>query len=65
MNELTNIDRRIIQLMADGLTTREIADKMIWAVPTIETYRHRLFKKIGVRNAPQCVAFGFRNGIVV
>lgn len=64
MNEISNIDIKIIKHMADGLTQNEMALLLGYPASTIETYRHRLFRKIKVKNAPQCIAWAFRNKVL-
>lgn len=64
MNELNNIEIKIIRLMADGVTQRRMAKALGYPEHTIETYRYRLFNKIKVKNAPHCIAWAFRNKIL-
>lgn len=64
MKELTNIDLKIIQLMAEGTTQRQMAIILGYKEPAIETIRHKLYKKLGVFNAPHCVSFALRNHII-
>lgn len=61
---LTNIDIRIIRMMADGLTHKEISTLLHYPEGTIETFRYRLFRKIKVKNAPHCIAWAFRNNVL-
>lgn len=62
--EVNAIDREIIRLLSKGLLCKEIAPLVGRAESTIETYRTRLLKKVGARNACHLVAWGFMNGIL-
>jgi DNA-binding CsgD family transcriptional regulator len=53
---LTRRERSIVELMGDGLTSKEIAKKLDLSHRTIETYRARLMAKTGARNASQLLA---------
>ncbi len=47
---LTRREREIISLLADGLTSKEIALKLDLSYRTVEVYRAKLLKKFGVNN---------------
>lgn len=53
---LTRREQAIVQLMAEGLTSKQIARKLELSHRTIETYRARLMAKTGARNASQLLA---------
>ncbi|WP_240789545.1 LuxR C-terminal-related transcriptional regulator [Pseudooceanicola onchidii] len=48
--ELTRREREIVSLLADGLTSKEIAIKLELSYRTVEVYRAKLLKKFGVAN---------------
>ena len=48
--ELTRREREIVSLLADGLTSKEIALKLELSYRTVEVYRAKLLKKFGVAN---------------
>lgn len=48
--ELTRREREIVSLLADGLTSKEIAIKLDLSHRTVEVYRAKLLKKFGVAN---------------
>jgi DNA-binding NarL/FixJ family response regulator len=62
---LTSKELEIIRLMAEGLTTKEMVRVLNMPEATLETYRCRLFVKMGVRNGFHCVAYALRNGLIV
>lgn len=47
---LTRREREIVSLLADGLTSKEIAVKLDLSFRTVEVYRAKLLKKFGVAN---------------
>jgi DNA-binding NarL/FixJ family response regulator len=62
--DLTCQETRLIQLLKEGLTSKEIADEMGLSFNTINTYRERLLDKTKTNNVAQLITFGFRNGIL-
>lgn len=47
---LTRRERQVLQLIAHGLTTKEIAAQLSISIPTVESHRAHLLTKTGVRN---------------
>ncbi len=50
MTPFTHRQKQILQLIIDELTTGQIAEQLGLSVPTIETHRRNLFKKMGVKS---------------
>lgn len=50
MTPFTQRQKQILQLIIDELTTGQIAEQLGLSVPTIETHRRNLFKKMGVKS---------------
>lgn len=48
--QLTNREKEVLELIAEGLTTAEIGEKLFLSVRTIEGHRKNLISKLGVRN---------------
>lgn len=61
--ELTAIEREIVRLVADGKSNLEVGAVMELSPRTVETYRLRLMRKLGVENLPSLVKYAIRNGI--
>jgi len=57
-------ENEFIQVIASGLTTKEMAMKLKMSESTTETYRTRLLKKLGVPNTAALLAYAQRNGIL-
>ena len=57
-------EREVLEGIARGLTTQEIAKVMFVSDHTIITHRKKLFMKLKVPNAPSLVRKGFELGIL-
>lgn len=49
--KITKREKQIIQLIAEGKTTPNIAEILFLSPATVETHRHNLMQKFGVKNA--------------
>jgi len=61
---LTTREREIFQLIADGNTNNEIADRLSISVRTVETHRANLMRKLNLRTHAHLVAYALRRGLV-
>jgi DNA-binding NarL/FixJ family response regulator len=61
---LTFSENELLNCVAKGLTTKAISVKLKMTEATIETYRHRLMKKVGASNTAALLAFAYRNGLL-
>ena len=61
---LTTREKELLQAIARGNTTKEIAEVTKMTESTIETYRARLIKKAKVLNTAALIAFAYRNGLL-
>ena len=48
-------EREILQLVADGLTTAQIADKLFTSPRTVETHRQNIMEKTGAKNTASLI----------
>ncbi|MCE5198536.1 MAG: response regulator transcription factor [Armatimonadota bacterium] len=62
-DELSQREREVVSLIAQGLTSRQIADQLCLSHRTIENHRHRIFKKLGITRSAQLVDYAIRHGI--
>ena len=60
---LTNQELVILQLVAKGLESAEIGDKLFIAKNTVDTHRRRIMAKIQAKNAVELANFAFKNGL--
>lgn len=62
ISELTKREYEIIHLVSEGLTNREIAQRLQVSMDTVKTHIHRIMQKLGVKDRVQAVAAAYRNG---
>jgi two-component system, NarL family, response regulator LiaR len=65
--ELLNLSKReleVLQLMAEGLSNKEIADRLFVSLSTIKTHANNLFDKMNVERRTQAIEKGKRLGII-
>jgi two-component system, NarL family, response regulator NreC len=62
--KLSMREREVLQLLAEGNTGAEIAQRLSLSQKTVETYRARLVEKLGIRDLPGLVRFAIQRGIV-
>jgi DNA-binding NarL/FixJ family response regulator len=61
--ELTPREREILKLIAEGMTTKEIAARLFISIPTVETHRANLMSKTGARNVAGLVRYAIGAGL--
>ncbi|MBD3638227.1 MAG: hypothetical protein HUJ25_12815 [Crocinitomicaceae bacterium] len=62
--DLSEIEIKVIQLMSEERTSKEIADSLCRGVRTVEGYRSVIREKVGAKNACGVLLYAIRNGIV-
>jgi len=61
---LSEREREVLQLVAEGRSSKEIADLLSISPATVETHRTHVLQKLGLRNTAEVVRFAARRGIV-
>jgi DNA-binding NarL/FixJ family response regulator len=56
-------ERQVLQLVVEGYSSAEIALRLHLSPKTVETYRVRVMRKLGVRDVPALVRFALENGL--
>ncbi|NJD30868.1 MAG: response regulator transcription factor [Gammaproteobacteria bacterium] len=64
LDALTPRQRQILQLVAEGKSTRQIAEALFVSVKTVETHRAQLMQRLGIHDVPGLVRFAIRNGLL-
>jgi DNA-binding NarL/FixJ family response regulator len=61
---LTSREREIVQLIAEGRSSKDVAAALRISVKTAETHRTNLMRKLGVHSVSEIVRYAIRNGII-
>jgi DNA-binding NarL/FixJ family response regulator len=61
---LTSTEIEIVKAIAQGKTTKEIANERFSSVHTITTHRKNIFRKLGINTAHEAVKYALRAGLV-
>lgn len=62
--QLTNREREVLKLLAEGYTAREIADMLVVSPKTVEWYRTSLTKKLNIHNKTDLIKFAIRKRVI-
>ncbi len=60
---LTPREREVLQLLAEGRSTRQIADALHVSVKTIEVHRKQMMDKLGLQSLAELVKYAIREGL--
>jgi DNA-binding NarL/FixJ family response regulator len=63
--QLTDRERQVLQLLAEGKTNKECASILNLAVSTVETHRGSLMQKLDLHNTAELVLFAVRRKLIV
>jgi DNA-binding NarL/FixJ family response regulator len=64
LSRLSAREREVLQLLAEGRTGAQIAERLSLSQKTVETYRARLVEKLGIRDLAGLVRFAIQRGLV-
>jgi DNA-binding NarL/FixJ family response regulator len=62
--QLTDREREVLKLVAEGYTAREIADMLVVSPKTVEWYKTRLMNKLNIHNKTDLIKFAIRKQII-
>jgi two-component system, NarL family, nitrate/nitrite response regulator NarL len=63
-SRLTERERQVVAHIAEGLSNKEVSDKLGIGVRTVETHRERIMRKLDVHNAAGLTRFAIANNLV-
>ena len=61
--QLTPRERQVLQLLAEGKTSREMAVQLELAVPTVETHRRQIMRKLDIHSVAELTKYALREGL--
>ena len=62
---LTTRERELLQLVAEGRSTKEIASQLNLSPHTVDTHRGNIMHKLNVHSVPELILYAVRRGIIV
>ncbi len=60
---LTDREREVLQLMAEGVATKQIASRLHVSVKTVETHRQHIMSKLDIHSVAELTKFAVREGL--
>jgi NarL family two-component system response regulator LiaR len=64
LEQLTEREREVLTLIAQGLTNQEIADKLYISIKTVQAHRANLMEKLDLHAAVDLTKFAIRSGLI-
>jgi len=64
LEDLSPREKEVLQLVAEGKATKEIAMMLHLSKSTVETYRKRMMKKLGLSNLTELIKFSIKHEII-
>jgi DNA-binding NarL/FixJ family response regulator len=61
---LTETETEIVRAIAQGKTTKEIANERFSSIHTITTHRKNIFRKLGINTAHELIKYAIRAGLI-
>jgi len=63
VSALSAREREVLQLVAEGLSTRQIAERIHVSVKTVETHRQQIMKKLNAKSVAELTKIALREGL--
>lgn len=64
MNELTDREKQLMQMLSNGYTSDDLAERLNLSHNTINSHRKNILKKLKTVNIAEAIAYCFRNKII-
>ncbi len=61
---LTPREKEIVALVCDGLTNKEVADRLSISVRTVDCHKNNILQKLGLRSSVDLVKYAIRNQLI-
>jgi DNA-binding NarL/FixJ family response regulator len=62
--ELSSRERGILQLFAEGYSSKEIAEKLTLSLHTIHVHKNNIMKKLNIHRQTELVKYALKEGII-
>jgi len=63
LEELTDRQREVLQLLANGLSQREIAERLVISPYTVQTHRQNIMRKLNLHSRTELIKYAIRHGL--
>lgn len=63
-HRLSDREREVLRLLAQGYTSQQVADMLFLSLKTVETYKARVMNKLGLRSRAQLVRYALQVGLL-
>jgi DNA-binding CsgD family transcriptional regulator len=64
LDPLTDRERQVLQLIAEGKTTKEVAEILGLSVKTADSHRTRIMQKLEIHETASLVRYAVRRGFI-
>ena len=61
---LTDREREILQMIAEGKTNKEVANTLNLSLYTVDTHRTHILQKLNLHSVPELILYAVRKGII-
>jgi DNA-binding NarL/FixJ family response regulator len=61
---LTPREREVLALIAEGLSNREIAERLVISLSTVQTHYSHILEKLDLRNRAELIKYALRHGLI-
>ncbi len=61
---LSEREMEVLKHMSEGLSNKQIADKLFISIRTVETHKHNLMKKLNIYSTAELVIYAIQNNII-
>lgn len=61
---LTKREHEVLELIAHGLPTKEVGERLFISMKTVETHKAHILEKLGLKNTSEIVLFAVKNKII-
>ncbi len=64
LTDLSEREMQVLNLIASGKSTREVADELFISTKTVDTHKAHILDKLGLKNTAELVRYAIKNGLI-